>query len=106
MKKIMMVGMMGVMLYLQGCASNAGTGHMTSTSSAGSVKDFQSAIRAYDAKKDIAYLEVADKYAVTESEKAILERKMVDYMGIYNVFDVQISVNKKGKQMPVVLGKV
>ncbi len=55
------------------------------------IKDFNSAIQAYDLKKDIAYLKKANSYATNDRKKAILERKFVDYLGVDKVFDVQIT---------------
>jgi hypothetical protein len=82
---------LGAILFLQGCASGNNTNMSVSETSVKSVVDFSSAIRAYDATKKLDYLKKADTYASSESEKAILERKMVDYLGADKVFDVKIS---------------
>lgn len=92
MKKTLFKMFMALVLMLSfgGCATGGSTGSISSAS-AGNVKDFNSAIHAYNLKKDMAYLKSASKYAVTDSEKAILERKLVDYLGADKVFDVQIT---------------
>lgn len=98
MKKTLFKMFMALVLMLSfgGCATGGSTGSISSAS-AGNVKDFNSAIHAYDLKKDMAYLKSASKYAATDSEKAILERKLVDYLGADKVFEVQIT-NSLGTQ--------
>jgi len=93
--KVYILGLMSILLI--GCASGANTNMHTTSSHVGSVTNFASAIRAYDASQKIEYLKEADKYAVSENEKAILESRMVDYLGADKVFDVKIT-NSLGAQ--------
>jgi len=88
MRKYFLIGILS--LLIAGCATGGSTGSLSSAS-VGNVKDFNSAIHAYDIKKDMAYLKSASNYATTDSEKAILERKLVDYLGADKVFDVKIT---------------
>lgn len=89
--KIYILGFISVILI--GCASSTNANMHATSQSVGLVADFASAIRAYDQSKKIDYLKEADKYATTEQEKAILERKMVEYLGADKVFDVKVSTN-------------
>jgi len=92
---------------LIGCASS-GQSMQKSSKSIKNVTNFNSAISAYATTKDMQYLKAADKYATTEKEKAILERKMVDYLGVDKVFDMQIThklSNFKGKTSSGFLGQ-
>jgi hypothetical protein len=48
---------------------------------------------AFNAKPDLVYLKSAHKYAKNSKEKAILERKFVEYLGADKVFNVEIISN-------------
>ncbi len=94
MKKYL-IGLLSVILFI-GCASSNG-----SNVPAKNVTGFTAAINAYDATKKIEYLKQASNYATSKNEKAILERKMVDYLGVDKVFDVKITTRKLGKLLAV-----
>ena len=74
-------------IFLIGCSTASPQKQNASVSS---YNDFNSNIRMFNETFEMKYLIDANKYASTHTEKALLESKLVSFLGANKVFNIQV----------------
>lgn len=86
-----------------GCSSGSKVTMKDKVQDVSPYKTFSENINAFNETYDMKYLVSANKFASTDSEKALLESKLVSYLGAQKVFDIR--VEETGNALGTATGK-